>query len=397
MTDDPLDDAVAGQYRQWVYPEPITNLDAWLEGNWEWFDPSHAQPLLWPDRDPRPDLTVLVAGCGANQAAVIAHTNPSATVTGIDVSDASLNHQRRLARSHGLKNLDLHLLPIERIEDLGRDFDLVISTGVLHHMADPVVGMASLGRCLRPDGVLAVMLYARYGRLGVAMLQETFRDLGLSQDEESLEVVKSTIGRLPPDHPLRAYLTISPDLAHDTGLVDTFLHERDRDFTVDDCLELVDAAGLKFDDWFLKAPYHPYPGLGPTVLSALSRIPVRRRWAAMERLNWRNGCHFFTACRPERPRSSYVVDFDSPAAVDYRPSLRHKCAVTDVGIARSDWVAPLDDRQAALIRRIDGRRTLAEIANGIVDGATARALFEALWRLDFISVRLATGSSEEVG
>jgi hypothetical protein len=117
----------------------------------------------------------------------------------------------------------------------------------------------------------------------------------------------------------------------------------------------------------------------------------------MERLNWRNGCHFFTACRPERPRSSYVVDFDSPAAVDYRPSLRHKCAVTDVGIARSDWVAPLDDRQAALIRRIDGRRTLAEIANGIVDGATARALFEALWRLDFISVRLATGSSEEVG
>jgi hypothetical protein len=60
-------------------------------------------------------------------------------------------------------------------------------------------------------------------------------------------------------------------------------------------------------------------------------------------------------------------------------------------------VAPLDDRQAALIRRIDGRRTLAEIADGIVDGATARALFEALWRLDFISVRLATDGSEEVG
>lgn len=397
MTADPLDDAVAGQYRRWVYPEPITDLAAWLEGNWEWFDPSHAQPLFWPDRDPRPNLAVLVAGCGTNQAAVIAHSNPSATVTGIDVSDASLDHQLRLARSHHLDNLDLHLLPIERVEELGRDFDLVISTGVLHHMADPAEGMAALGRCLRPDGVLAVMLYARYGRLGVAMLQDAFRDLGLGQDEVSLDVVRSTIAGLPTDHPLRAYLTIAPDLAHDTGLVDTFLHERDRDFTVDDCLELVDAAGLVFDDWFLKAPYHHHDGLGPTVLSALSRVPVRRRWAVMERVNWRNGCHFFTACRPERPRSSYVVDFDAPLAGDYRPSLRHRCSVTDAGIARSDWVATLDDRQAAMVRRIDGRRTLDEISDGIVDGATARALFATLWRLDFISVRLPAGVGEQIG
>jgi len=396
MNADPLDDVVASQYRRWVYPAPITDLDAWLEGNWEWFDPSHAQPLLWPDRDPRPDLSVLVAGCGANQAAVIAYTNPSATVTGIDVSDASLDHQRRLARSHHLDNLDLHLLPIERVDELDREFDLVISTGVLHHLADPAVGMTALGRRLKPDGVLGVMLYARYGRLGVTMLQEAFRGLGLGQDQDSLDVVRSTIAVLPPDHPLRAYLAIAPDLAHDTGLVDTFLHGRDRNFTVNDCLELVDAAGLEFDDWFLKAPYHPGDSLGTSVLASLSHIPVQRRWAVMELLNWRNGCHFFTVCRPERPRSSYVIDFDSPVAVDYRPSLRHRCSVTDVGIARSDWVATLDDRQAALVRRIDGRRTLCEIAEGIVDGESALALFETLWRLDFISVRLPTDDPDQI-
>jgi len=397
MNADPLDDVVAGQYRQWVYPQPITDLNAWLERNWEWFDPSHAQPLLWPDRDPRPNLDILIAGCGTNQAAVIAHTNPSATVTGIDVSDASLDHQRRLARAHGLDNLDLHVLPIERVDELGRDFDLVISTGVLHHMADPAVGMAALGRCLRPDGVLAVMLYAHYGRLGVAMLQDAFRDLGLGQDEDSLEVVRSTVAVLPHDHPLRGYLAMAPDLAHDTGLVDTFLHERDRDFTVDDCLELVAAAGLEFDDWFLKAPYHPHDGFGPAFLTALSRLPVQRRWAVMERLNWRNGCHFFTACRPERLRSSYVVDFDSPVAVHYRPALRHRCSVTDAGISRSDWTAALDDRQAALVRRIDGQRTIGEIADGIADEVEACALFAALWRLDFLSVRLPTVGGEPAG
>lgn len=388
MTTDPLNDAVAGQYRRWVYPEPIIDLDAWLVDNWEWFDPIHAQPLLWPSRDPRPDLAILVAGCGANQAAVIARNNPTATVTGIDVSDSSLDHHRRLARLHGIDNLDLHLLPIERVDELGLTFDLIITTGVLHHMAEPTVGMTALGRCLEPDGVLAVMLYAKYGRLGVTMLQEVFNELGLGQNEDSLEIVRSTIGDLPHDHPLRAYLSIAPDLAHDTGLIDTFLHERDRSFTVDDCLDLVAAAGLAFDDWFLKAPYQPHDGLGPDVLAALSQLPDRRRWAVMERINWRNGCHFFTACRPERFRSSYVVDFGSPAAVNYRPSLRHRCSVTEVGIARNDWSATLDAQQSALVRRIDGQRTLGEIAEGCGDLETAITLFERLWRLDFISVCL---------
>ena len=60
MTTDPLDDAVSRQYERWVSPEPIADLPAWLQVNWQWFDPSHAQPVLWPDRDPRPDLDVLV-------------------------------------------------------------------------------------------------------------------------------------------------------------------------------------------------------------------------------------------------------------------------------------------------------------------------------------------------
>ena len=52
MTTDPLDDAVARQYQQWVYPEPILNLPAWLVDNWQWFDPSHAHRVMWRDAAP---------------------------------------------------------------------------------------------------------------------------------------------------------------------------------------------------------------------------------------------------------------------------------------------------------------------------------------------------------
>jgi hypothetical protein len=41
----PLADVVSGQYERWVYPEPIRDLPAWLAGNWQWFDPSHAHRL----------------------------------------------------------------------------------------------------------------------------------------------------------------------------------------------------------------------------------------------------------------------------------------------------------------------------------------------------------------
>ena len=77
-------------------------------------------------------------------------------------------------------------------------------------MADPPVGMKALAECLRPDGVAALMLYARYGRAGVELMQAIFRELGLRQDEESLAMVKAAIATLAPTHPLGGATWRSP-------------------------------------------------------------------------------------------------------------------------------------------------------------------------------------------
>ena len=164
VNEEPRADVVARQYERWRYPEPIHDLAAWVETNWEWFDPVHAHGVLWPDRAYKPNLDILIAGCGTNQAAVFAFTNPVANVVAVDVSQPSLDHQQYLKEKYGLANLELRLLPIEELPTLGRDFDLIVSTGVLHHLADPPSGMKALARCLRRDGVLGVMLYAKYGR-----------------------------------------------------------------------------------------------------------------------------------------------------------------------------------------------------------------------------------------
>ena len=402
MTTDPLADAVSSQYERWVYPEPILDLHIWLEDNWQWADPSHSHRLFWPDRETVTDLDILVAGCGTSQAAILAYTNPTARVTGIDVSQPSLDHHRRLKNSHALENLDLHVLPIEDVAMLDRDFDLVISTGVLHHLADPVAGLAALAACLRVDGVASLMLYARYGRIGVEMLQDLFREFGLEQDESSVQMVKEAIATLPADHPVQSYLAIAPDLQFDAGLVDTFLHGRDRSYTTTECIELITSAGLVFDDWLLKAPYAVPTPTDNAFLAALAERPRAQQWSIMERIHPRNGCHFVNACRPERPPATYRIDLAAPTAVDYVPFLRHRCTLTSTAIARPDWGTRINATEYSLLRLVDGRLSIGQIvAEGSIGSdlagrsqadrlAYARTLFETLRQRDIVAMGLPT-------
>ena len=403
MAQTPREDIVAQQYKKWQYPDPIQNLETYLANSWEWYDPSHAHRVLWPDRPYQPESDILIAGCGTNQASVIAYNNRAAKVTAIDISQESLDHVRYLKDKYNLKNLDLHLLPIEEVGSLDRDFDLVMSTGVLHHMASSETGMKALADVLRPDGVAAIMLYARYGRIGVEMMQGVFRDMGLRQDEESLEIVKQTLDELAPTHPARTYMSIAPDLYYDAGLVDTFLHGRDRSFTVQDCLDLVEGAGLVFQDWFMRAPYYPPLLTVPNSSSyaAINDLPTREMWAVMERLRNLNGCHFFMACRPDRPTGSYRIDFSGSNASNYVPLWRHKAGIAGDTVFRNDCSVQLGPAHLAIAQAVDGERTIRDVAaraaaSGLM-GADVRAdaqdialdLFEQLWRLDFLSVDLS--------
>ncbi|CDO90521.1 hypothetical protein AWC29_25060 [Mycobacterium triplex] len=402
MNDDPRNDVVSRQYDRWQYPPPIDDLEAYSKNNWEWFDPYRAHRVLWPDRGYRPDLDILIAGCGANQASVFAFTNRAAKVVAIDVSRSALDHQRYLKNKHSLDNLELHLLPIEEVSTLGRDFDLIVSTGVLHHLADPLTGMTALAGCLRRDGAMGIMLYAKYGRIGVELLESVFRDLGLSQDDASVRVVKDIIAALPADHPIRGYLAVARDLQTDGALVDTFLHGRQRSYTVADCLDLVASAGLTFQGWFHKAPYYPHEFFTPASKFGdnLAKLPDAELWSVMERLQTTNATHFFMACRPDRPKEQYTIDFATDQALDYVPMSRTACLLSDADLLGPGYRVRLGPDQLPFAQLVDGRRSIREIAAAVTArggggaGAAkdfARKLFQELWRLDFLS--MAIGAS----
>ena len=131
-------------YERMPYPTPLTNLDRHLE---LYQNPERRRALfhlMFPTEKPQRDQQILVADCGTSQAATIALREPDARVTAIDISETSLRHTNNLQRKYHLENLELHQLAIEDVQNLGRTFDQVICTGVLHHLGDPDVGLCAL-------------------------------------------------------------------------------------------------------------------------------------------------------------------------------------------------------------------------------------------------------------
>lgn len=173
---------VAKQYAAYVYPLPVEDLEAYTKnGQYDLSDPSLFRRKLWP-RKVEPDaLDILIAGCGTIQAATYAYKNPHCKVVGIDISEPSLAHQQYLKEKHGLHNLELRHMSLGDIAELERDFDYIVSTGVLHHLPDPNAGLRCLKQVLRPHGVMSIMVYGYWRRVGVYMMQEAFRLMGLNR------------------------------------------------------------------------------------------------------------------------------------------------------------------------------------------------------------------------
>ena len=111
--------------------------------------------------------------------------------------------------------------------------------------------------------------------------------------------------------------------------MDTFLHGRQRSYTVDDCLDLVASADLAFQGWLNKAPYHLHDGGAPTGLAAaINALPEAKYWSVMERIHSQNGRHIFMACHKDRPKERYAIDFSSDDCLDYTPLMRLNCGVS---------------------------------------------------------------------
>ena len=373
-------DEIADFYERHPYPPPIDDLgpeiDAWIDGSRRRVE--HAR--MWPTLPSRDDHAILVAGCGTSQAARYAVRYPRANVVGIDVSPSSLAATQRLSERHGLSNLELHQLPIEEVASLGRTFEHIVCTGVLHHLANPATGLQALRDVLAPDGALRFMLYASYGRYGVYLVPDYCRRLGVTPTPDEIADLIATLRELPTGHPLSHLLRNTPDFHDDDALADALLNPRDRSYTVPELLDLVDTAGLQFGRWVHQAPYLPSCG-------ALTETPHGRRIAAMalpdqfavvELFRGTMQRHSAIVYRDDSPLPSFDWDRwrsfvpnrpDTVLSVEERLPPNVAAALINQAHVDRDLVMFVSASEKRVFEQIDGRTTLGTISGASLEFA----------------------------
>jgi SAM-dependent methyltransferase len=388
-------------YERMPYPAPLANLD----GHRDLYKDHNRRRaefhLMWPAEQPRANQEILVAGCGTSQAARYALREPDARITAIDISDASLRYTRELQRKYSLENLELHQLPVERVGELGRSFDMVVCTGVLHHLPDPDHGLRALRDVLRPSGAMRLMVYARHGRVGIYMIQEYCRLLEIRASETDLRGLDAALKSLPKDHPISALLRRSKDFWRPEAMADALLHPQDRAYSVPELYAWLDRCGMSFGRWIEQAPYLAQCGAlaASPHASRLAALPSRPQHAAVELFRGTMVSHGFIAYRDDRSAESQPIRFtgDSwreyiPIALPWTVCVRERLPPGSVAVlinqshTFTDLVLAVDSFEDRLFGAIDGNRTLAEILQFVscdqVGVRKARNFFERLWQYD---------------
>ena len=391
-------DPVCEFYTDHPYPPPVENLDRARD---EWQDENRHRAeyhLFWPNREYRADLGILIAGCGTSQAAKYALCRPGARVVGIDVSTTSLDHTERLKQKYKLTNLELQQMPVESAAALDRCFDLVVCTGVLHHLEDPDEGLRALRSVLKPDGAIYLMVYAPYGRAGVYMFHVYCRKLGIGTSAHEINDLATVVEALPQQHPLVTLLRGSRDALNADALADALLNPRERSYSVPQLFDFIDRNGLEFGRWYWQAPYLPQCGSISTTPHAkrLAQLTVREQYVAMELWRGAMTCHSLIAYRGNAP-AGFVVDKNYvPLRLPTTLCVEERLPPGAAGVLLNrshpfhDLILVIDANEKKIFDRIDGRRTIAELVAGDKT-FDAQTFFQKLWSYDQVIFDASSG------
>jgi SAM-dependent methyltransferase len=398
--------AVQAFYDRHPYPPPVDDLDGYFQS---WQDDRRRRAdfsLHWPDKTFQTDMKVLVAGCGTSQAAKHALRQPASQVIGIDISQTSVRHTEALKRKYHLTNLEVYQLPIERVGELGKTFDKIVCTGVLHHLPDPEAGLRALRSVLVPDGAMDLMVYAAYGRAGIYMLQEYCRRLRIGRTDKEIQDLIDTLTALPQHHPLARLLGETPDFQNKDALADALLNPQDRAYTVPQLFDLIESCGLKFGRWMRQAPYLPQCGSLASTPHAyrLEKLPQKEQYTAVELFRGSLLRHNLIVYRDDLTAKRDLLRLEDnnwpayipirlPEAISVQKRVSPGAAAVLLNQAHGypDLILPVNADEMRMVEVINGQRSIDEIIRQVYPPMVnkpgqirnqARRLFERLYWYD---------------
>jgi SAM-dependent methyltransferase len=223
--------------RSWAQPE-LGDAAAWAARSFP------TTPLALPEGQ-NGGWDILIAGCGTGQQPCErAMSLPRSRVMALDLSAASLAYARRSARDLGLDAIEWAQADIAELGSWNRQFDMVESVGVLHHMKDPEKGLGILARLTRPGGLMKLGLYSRAARTPVWAARAVIERENIRPDLQGLRGLRERVKA--GEFPELSSLALTADFHCASEWRDLVFHVQESCFDLLEIEAALSRAGLKF-------------------------------------------------------------------------------------------------------------------------------------------------------
>jgi len=188
---------------------------------------------------------ILIAGCGTGQHSIgTASRFSNCHLTAVDLSLASLAYAKRKSNDLGFTNIDYLQADILHLHQMGKEFDIIESAGVLHHMDEPKAGWRVLVDLLKPGGLMKVGLYSELARQHIVEVRKEITALKLGTSEADIRKFRQSLAESHDEsHQL---VTKSSDFFSLSTIRDLILHVQEHRFTLPQIKNCLDELGLKF-------------------------------------------------------------------------------------------------------------------------------------------------------
>lgn len=171
--DNPVSLAVQSQYEENPYPRwvrlPIDSSKKCLNAQTKSKFPLSAFKRLENDAHPE----ILIAGCGTGQHPIgKSQLIQGANILAVDLSMASLAYAKRKTAELGITNIEYAQADLLKLGALDKTFDVIESSGVLHHLENPFVGWEVLLSLLKPCGLMRLGFYSELARQDIVRVRK---------------------------------------------------------------------------------------------------------------------------------------------------------------------------------------------------------------------------------
>jgi tetratricopeptide (TPR) repeat protein/SAM-dependent methyltransferase len=188
---------------------------------------------------------ILVAGCGTGQHAITTASRfKDSEVIAVDLSLASLAYAKRKTGEFDIDNINYIQADILKLRELNRQFDIIESVGVLHHMDDPIAGWKVLVDCLNQGGLMRIGLYSELARASVINYRAELARLNISPTEKNITKVRAKI--VTAGDQVSTELRTWGDFFSTSELRDLIFHVQEHRFTLLEIKDHLGQLGLEF-------------------------------------------------------------------------------------------------------------------------------------------------------